>query len=395
MKNILTPPFTNIPDKKISPMVADPLLAQKYAEGNIQDPSRYFSSKASIKVVVGTKRGYGVDFTNIQKAIDTVNLAGGGTIFFRAGTYTLRYDITLYSNIRLLGEDYATTIIDFDRGNFGFQATGESGDPLLNIIVDNLQFTNQKPNGSSVGDYPVFDYDYVEDSYFLRCYFHDNVDFTNQTAVNLDLKNSKRIHIENNIFGASGEDADTHILAYSTSSFIYVRNNFFTGDTTTNNIKIDSQFSIMHGNTGDSPDANFIELGSASGFCVVSDNIDKGASIGSILVGSGKNVIKGNIVYASSASALTGIDISAGDHNIVSGNYVEGFSSTAGKGIYLHGGADYNIIGNNVIKSCDTGILVDAVAEDKNLIHGNMLVSNATQITDNGTGTVQADNVTV
>lgn len=52
---------------------------------------------------------------NIQTAINLINATGkGGKVVLRAGTYTIDYDITLYSNITIEGSGMFATILDFN-----------------------------------------------------------------------------------------------------------------------------------------------------------------------------------------------------------------------------------------------------------------------------------------
>lgn len=73
----------------------------------IINPSRF------AKAVVGTSSGAGIDFTDIQKAINAVSDLGGGVVLLRAGVHKPSTGfITLKSNVYLIGEDAEKTIID-------------------------------------------------------------------------------------------------------------------------------------------------------------------------------------------------------------------------------------------------------------------------------------------
>lgn len=79
--------------------------------GNIRFESsgdRNFSDIEGKKVTVGTE---GDDYTDIQEAIDYIYSLGGGTVFVKKGTYTITENMTIYSNIRLLGEDFNDTTV--------------------------------------------------------------------------------------------------------------------------------------------------------------------------------------------------------------------------------------------------------------------------------------------
>jgi len=74
---------------------------------------------------VGPEAGVnGADFDNIQEAIDFVNGFGGGKVFVKPGVYTLNSDITLYSDVHLVGEDNRSSIVDFDNNSYQIKIVG-------------------------------------------------------------------------------------------------------------------------------------------------------------------------------------------------------------------------------------------------------------------------------
>ncbi len=104
--------------------------------------------------VVGPSGSTGNDLTcdgvadnvEIQAAINTVDAAGGGTVFLRAGNYNLRTHINLNgkNRVRILGDNLGTVFrilqADYTGNNWGFsfmlQSDGTDGD----IIVDGIYF---------------------------------------------------------------------------------------------------------------------------------------------------------------------------------------------------------------------------------------------------------------
>ncbi len=60
---------------------------------------------------------------DIQTAVDEVNDAGGGTVYLKAGTYTLASDVDLATNVALVGVDRDTVILDCD-GSFSVRIVG-------------------------------------------------------------------------------------------------------------------------------------------------------------------------------------------------------------------------------------------------------------------------------
>ena len=62
-----------------------------------------------VTITVGASEAdiLGTDNLAIQKAIDRVAAAGGGTVLIKAGTYTLANSVRLVSNLTLKGEGAA------------------------------------------------------------------------------------------------------------------------------------------------------------------------------------------------------------------------------------------------------------------------------------------------
>lgn len=78
---------------------------------NLTSESRAFTA------VVGPTGTPGVEFTDIQEAIDYTDSLGGGTVFIKSGTYHPKRKITLKSKISLIGEGPENTIINFTQTN--------------------------------------------------------------------------------------------------------------------------------------------------------------------------------------------------------------------------------------------------------------------------------------
>lgn len=60
----------------------------------------------------------------IQKALDTLNERGGGTLILQEGTYHVHTPLTITTPINLRGANFATTVIDFDDTDNNITATG-------------------------------------------------------------------------------------------------------------------------------------------------------------------------------------------------------------------------------------------------------------------------------
>lgn len=136
--------FLDIPSYEPLPPTPDVLLGQKYSEGNISDPARYFTSKAYLRVTVGQTRGAGVDFTDIQEAIEQVHLYGKGVVLVRDGTYIPSGPLTLYSDIHLIGENFNGVIIDFNNttNNIRANPAADLNNRVNNVLMENLLIKN-------------------------------------------------------------------------------------------------------------------------------------------------------------------------------------------------------------------------------------------------------------
>lgn len=108
------------------------------------------------------------DHIQIQQAIDAVSSAGGGTVFFRSGTYTME-GITLKDNVSLLGEDRKNTILKLKNAatnptlikSYDFDAlASDSGDDAYSGInyfdISNLTLDGNQINQTAVS--PVANY---------------------------------------------------------------------------------------------------------------------------------------------------------------------------------------------------------------------------------------------
>lgn len=64
-------------------------------------------------IIGGLSRTIG-STSNIQTALDALNTAGGGTLYLKAGTWTLSSSLTGYSSVAIVGISTGSTIIDFN-----------------------------------------------------------------------------------------------------------------------------------------------------------------------------------------------------------------------------------------------------------------------------------------
>ena len=327
----------------------------------------------AFKAIVAKQGG---DFTNIQSAIDFVDKLGGGIIFLKKGTYKLTADITLYSNIEIIGEDNDTTIIDFDTSSYSVKAVGTSGSHLRNIHLKNIQVkgSTDTTNGG------VF-FQYVDDFSIRLCKFANNHDASANGSAAVWLDNSNRGIVED----CYSDLCDRFIYA-KTSYRITVRINDI-NNSYDNGIEFEdgSTNSIFNNSLEDCENDGIYLNGTA--YSKITNNVIGDVTNNLINLASTRCVVGNNVFWDSVAGAI-GILVTSG-LNAISGNH---FGANLDIGIHLDNG-NYNNITGNVIADIDgaDGILIDNTC-DKSIVVGNQI---GVRFTDNGTNTVSGNNVII
>jgi polygalacturonase len=93
------------------------------------------------------------DMAFIQKALDTANARGGGTVYFPKGTYIVSPSgslrINLRNDVHLLGEGTSSVIkVKDNAGEYGMIfGSNNSGVPIKNVRISNLR-VDQNPQGN-------------------------------------------------------------------------------------------------------------------------------------------------------------------------------------------------------------------------------------------------------
>ena len=336
------------------------------------------------KAIVGT--GAEADFTTIQQAIDWANLYGGGTVFIKAGTYNISSDITLYSNITLLGEDDDLTILDFGASSASIQAVGTSGTHKKSITLEHLGFKNGENE-----DQLIF-LKYVDDVVIEQCKFsHDNPTITILTSWISTDAGCNRIFIRENQFLSGPKylnlnlvnrcwilenyffNCQRDMIVGGGGSHVIIRNNVF------ENARLNISY------TG----AIFIETD------IVNLHIEGNQFIncrgGAIFL---SNMVRSLVIdnrIDGSADTDYGINLYLCMRCTVVSNNIDNVNQA---GIYAFDSDKNNITGNTCTNCDDSGVNIDGAACDKNLVLGNVLTDNGTALKDTGTGTVKDHNVT-
>lgn len=79
---------------------------------------------------------------DLQAALDAVNREGGGTVQLLAAQYLLRSNITIPSNVALIGSGRDLTIIDFGEAAYSLRCRGTSTDLTKNFALAHLTIQN-------------------------------------------------------------------------------------------------------------------------------------------------------------------------------------------------------------------------------------------------------------
>lgn len=81
--------------------------------------------------------------SDIQTSIDTLNAAGGGTLYLKSGTYTVTTALTGYSSITIIGVSPDETIINFSStaANLSFAGTGVYTTGTITSITSGVNVT--------------------------------------------------------------------------------------------------------------------------------------------------------------------------------------------------------------------------------------------------------------
>jgi len=397
---------------------------QSYINGRLQDPIMANSNRLFYRVIVAPTNKKGADFIDIQKAIDAVNAFGGGIVYITNGTYYITSNITMYSNVRLYGEDNQNTFIDGSTSNIKVNLTD-----LNNIYIKDLQFKNFRSTDGVI---------YGSGGNILKvenCVFTDNSANTG-TGIDIYLSGSNvivescqstnagnfiylnggstRKIISNNIVTTPYKEAfkgdstggakallqnnlvgnaiypifggkflysriisnlSTYSSATSTgyqgdfttgSANVLISNNHFTGGGK-GGIRISggSSFQVNGNNIAGSGDTG-IEL-TYSWVCQITGNRIEGANAKGIRMdNSNCNQISGNYINTSGANSL---EIYNGSYNQVSGNFV---STSAGKALDISGASANSITGNTLSGngSGNDAVLLQSSSGD-NIITGN------------------------
>lgn len=339
---------------------------------------------------------------NLQQAINFCHTLGFGRIFIKNGTYVIGSNLTMYSNIQIIGEDRDNTIFDFNNGTNYFDCLGTlanfgfSGITIQNYGGTQAPILVQKSDGFSV----------------IGCNFFNNgttsaaasdiiigTDSTN--SVNTRITYNESFHAGHFVSG-TGVGGDG-LVGWNDISF--AKGNVFVGNNgliTGNNMSF-CEAGLLSGNI------NFCRFIGNSYFDSGTSTVTAGALINPSSSGNfiiGNNEFQINRSDGRSAMTLgTCSDFSvSGNSFYTPGNMIRLIASFDGAitgnflqqnggstdGIYLTGACNHNAITGNRIAGAGTGtayaVNISGTAVQNTVVVGNSLTANTAGVNDAGTG---------
>ena len=129
-----------------------PVARQSYTQGGTGSVARTVTNKlqesVSVKDFGAVGDGSNDDTTAIQAAINAVQTAGGGTVFFPPGTYKTTVPLTISSYVNLIGSNLAASIISKSTATVGSGSnTARSGTKTDSYAVDAVVTLTHADNG--------------------------------------------------------------------------------------------------------------------------------------------------------------------------------------------------------------------------------------------------------
>ena len=212
-----------------------------------------------------------------------------------------------------------------------------------------------------------------------------NINTTLLSATNFD-----NLVVENVYFKGGGTTTGRIGIAFTNCDYARIKNCKFDNNDT--GVKLDDcSFGIVENNLFDNSDGDgAIQIVTTSTACLIKNNLIK-ISNAIFMNGADRCIIDGNILESPSG----GIHLDGGaNNNVISNNICNDSSDTDKACIFLEDNEDDNVIIGNVTLGTNKGIRVDSANGNDNIVIGNNIHGSATPLTDSGTNTISAGNLT-
>lgn len=327
------------------------------------------------------------DFTDIQDAIDHVSAHGGGTIYVRSGSYDIHEGLTLYSHVKIIGEDNQASILHGVGDDLWVLIQGVEGAEITDVLIKNLCFTDIKV------DDPLILMGYANDIRLEdnRFTFPNGEDWWPNVCIGSSGPLSK-IYITRNHF------EDFYIGIYlPAASKIWIVDNYF-GEYEGVSINLYNMYDCNIFNNYFAPNYEdnltdaviFVESGATN--IRIINNIFSGGWCTHLGLGDIQGGIIANNQFLGNDDSYDAIQLSVANYTIVANNFIK---DMVGNGIFIYYDDNRCVInGNTIYSNAGYGIRIDNSNCDKNILTSNVCYSNTGgNISDAGTGTVNANNV--
>ena len=309
------------------------------------------------------------DRAAVQSALTAANAsaAGGGTVFFPAGTYALASAISLTSNIKLLLDHKAKLFLKNSSDSHVISiASGASRVAVVGGEIDGNKGNNAGGHGITVGASGAT-FVTVQDCYIHDC-DQDGVRFTGTLCEHVVVSGCS---FDAN--GTAGLTSDSTIQHFS-----WVNNT--ARDNGTHGIGLIGigKHGTISGNVSEGSGIadNFTGYNASNDHLTVTGNVSRGGANHGIHFGGSNLVIADNVVDVPAQSGIVvRIDGSTAVVNVVvSGNVID--SPVAGVGIWCDKMTEFSITGNTVVGSASHGIWL-AENNTDGTVSGNTCKGNA------------------
>lgn len=290
------------------------------------------------------------DDVQVQAAVNAVNTAGGGEIRIRAGAYSFSNAVTLYSHIRMSGENKKTTITLANGVNNGIFVSLASGG-YEDIIIEGFTLDGNATNQTGGGTHGALVYITGSDTLLRNITIRDNtVQNAYKHAIFITGDNTSNRYpkwITNNYIFNHG--AGTVGFGIYTD---YCPNTLIAGNTLKQSNGNDA---IEMGHLGDCVCTNNYLVDGKIQFPFANNSVISNNILGTDTIQNDANtannvVITGNMLLGiTPASGYGGISVT-GSNPTITNNYI---LVTAQSGIRVFGSGTGGIISNNFIDGTD------------------------------------------
>src|SRR3990167_723438 len=348
---------------------------------------------------------------NIQDALKGLEARGGGILRLRSGTYRVNYPITVPSNVKLIGENESTTIIDFlsTSANISFEGTniyttgtissisggttvtGSSTAWLPNVTTNHQLFIDEQwyRIAAITGDTTiVLAEPYKEAATFSGTYravilktdiYIENVTLTNSTGTAIVGTDIRRIYLQNVTMLTNNKGFVFTNFSFLLLGVVTSVDSTSNGYELTNGVFFNASQTIATGGDAHGAVANNIRL-CVWNLCATTANATDGLNA--------TDMTTSLIILESSGNTGQGIEFVSGCNL----NRIEATNANANTsdGIKLTATSDNNIIAGAIVRSNGGyGINIAAASCDNNVIITPVGGGNTSgNINDSGTGTI-------